>query len=375
MLPGPPAPPLPPLPATFEDYSREKAQERFRLFSLIGGFGYLYLIVTGALLYPEIPAETHELIILYRLLVAALFFFLSWRAATNPPGSFRTVPWGLALILLILLGYDRFMYLAHGVVMPMIGYLSAILIGWMIMMPGGARENVPYLAVILAGYAAPIFHYWHSPLPATGVLQANDSAPVLAGLALAGMQVLDTHRRREYDAHKQILAQNEILNRSAHYDPLTGAGNRRYLTERLAELFRLSERHGQPLACLMIDLDHFKNVNDSLGHAAGDDVLKGIARTVRPLLRTGDVFARYGGEEFVVLLPLTDSAGAKALAERLRAAVEKAVFQTHGQAVRITVSIGIAHFDRSQHDPDVLLELADLGLYRAKNAGRNRVSE
>jgi len=375
MLPGPPATQPPPLPATFEDFSREKAQERFRLFALLGGCGYLYLIVTGALLYPEIPGDVHELIVLYRLMVAALLFFLSWRAGTSGPGSFRTEGWGLVLILILLLGYDRFMYLAHGVVAPMLGYLSAILIGWMIMMPGGARSNAPYMTVILAAYAGPIVFYWNNPLATAGVIQANDSAPLLAALALAGMQVLDTHRRREYEAHQHILAQNEILNRSAHYDPLTGAGNRRYLTERLDELFRLSERHGQSLACLMIDLDHFKNVNDSLGHPAGDDVLKGIARTIRPLLRTGDVFARYGGEEFVVLLPLTNSAGAKALAERLRAAVEKTVFQTHGQNVRQTVSIGIAHFDRSQHDPDVLLELADLGLYRAKNSGRNRVSE
>lgn len=362
------------LPSTFDDYSRRVAQERFRIFSAIGGVGYLFIALTGRFLYPEIPSAGHDKATLYRIAISACFFLLAWRASTVPLGQFQSRRWGLVLMLLMLLGYDRWIYITSGVMGAAAGHTAAVFLGWMIMMPGGARDNFLYFAAMLCANLIPQL-FWPNPFTVYQILQANEPMPVLFGLAVAGMHVLELHRHREYDAQKQILDQNEILKRSAHYDPLTGAGNRRYFSERLEEQFRLAGRHRQPLSLIMLDLDHFKRVNDEFGHRAGDEILKGVSQVIRPLLRTGDVFARYGGEEFVILLPSTDITGGRRLAERLRRAVEETVFSQNGLELRQTISLGVAQHTGEHNDPEALLELADQGLYRAKNAGRNRVGE
>lgn len=169
------------------------------------------------------------------------------------------------------------------------------------------------------------------------------------------------------------------LLRSGFTDVLTGWHNRRYLQVRLLEELARARRDRSELVCLMLDLDHFKAVNDTYGHAAGDEVLRELAQRVESQVRASDVAARYGGEEFVVLLPHTDVASGKALAERIRRAVaaEPVSFEGKGE-VTITASIGIASVLPSDEDDlktvgDSLLARADVALYRAKAAGRNRV--
>ena len=166
--------------------------------------------------------------------------------------------------------------------------------------------------------------------------------------------------------------------RLASQDPLTGAANRRALMQALeTELARASRQH-TPLALLMVDIDHFKRVNDHYGHLAGDHVLRHIVGVLRQRLRASDVLGRYGGEEFMVLLPGTDLHGAAQLAEQLRQAVQAAPCEWQGQRIPFTVSIGVAASADTPADPsrtsEALLQAADQALYRAKDDGRNRVA-
>ena len=169
-------------------------------------------------------------------------------------------------------------------------------------------------------------------------------------------------------------ALEQQLERQAHLDYLTGLNNRRHFME-LAEIeLARAQRHGHPLAVFMLDIDHFKQFNDTYGHKAGDTVLQALARIMRDTLRTADILGRVGGEEFAGLLPETDLTEAQEVAERLRLAVEQAavVFEA-GLPQHFTVSIGVSELPDKASNLDILLNAADRALYRAKDAGRNRV--
>jgi two-component system, cell cycle response regulator len=171
------------------------------------------------------------------------------------------------------------------------------------------------------------------------------------------------------------------LTRNVFTDVLTGWHNRRYLESRLREELARCRREHSTLTCLMIDVDHFKRINDEHGHAAGDEVLKSVARRVSRAVRGSDVAARYGGEEFVILLPGTEHAAAALLAERIRRAVADEPFEIGGKAplLGVTVSIGVAEYrghdgDDVERSCEKLLERADVALYEAKTGGRNAVA-
>ena len=164
------------------------------------------------------------------------------------------------------------------------------------------------------------------------------------------------------------------MQRMAERDALTGLPNRRRLFEVGQDEYRRARRYGHPLAAVMIDLDHFKAVNDHLGHGAGDDVLREVARLVQSTLRTTDLAARYGGEEFAMLLPETTLETAREAAERIRRTVGEAVIKTRRGPVKVTLSAGVAVLDEHTQALKPLLEAADAALYAAKGAGRNRVS-
>lgn len=163
------------------------------------------------------------------------------------------------------------------------------------------------------------------------------------------------------------------LERLAFNDPLTGLLNRYRLTELATAEISRCRRHGRCLSLLMLDLDRFKLVNDRLGHAAGDAALRQVALTCAATLRKGDLLGRWGGEEFVALLPETDAAGARHLAERLRAAVGTQSVCQDNVSMQITVSIGVAELTPEDEELSNLLARADEALYAAKQAGRNLV--
>jgi diguanylate cyclase (GGDEF)-like protein len=171
------------------------------------------------------------------------------------------------------------------------------------------------------------------------------------------------------------------LLRSGFTDVLTGWNNRRYLQLRLVEELARARRDGSSLVCLMLDIDHFKNVNDTYGHAAGDAVLCELAQRIESQVRVSDIAARYGGEEFVVLLPGTEIESGKLLAERIRKAVSARPIEIGGgDSITITASIGIASSSPARDVEDLktagesLLARADVALYSAKSSGRDQVA-
>lgn len=158
-------------------------------------------------------------------------------------------------------------------------------------------------------------------------------------------------------------------------DALTGAFNRHYLEERLTAEFAYAKRHGSTVTMLFVDVDHFKRVNDTHGHPAGDEVLRAIAKRLLELVRTEDMVARYGGEEFVVMVRGIAENGVTALAERLRAEVQQLAVAVAERKLGVTVSVGVATIGNGAdfEAPAELLAAADAALYRAKSDGRNCV--
>ena len=171
--------------------------------------------------------------------------------------------------------------------------------------------------------------------------------------------------------HDALLDANRRLARQALTDDLTDLANRRHGARQLEREVALCVRHGRLLALARVDVDHFKQINDTYGHEAGDEVLTEVARRLAGAVRGGDELARWGGDEFVAILPDTDKSGAQRAAERLRTAVADAPIKAAGAALPVTVSVGWAHW--SGDTPDDLLARADRALYRAKDAGRNAV--
>jgi two-component system cell cycle response regulator len=156
-------------------------------------------------------------------------------------------------------------------------------------------------------------------------------------------------------------------------DALTGAYNKRYFLDALAKELRFAMRHGTSLVLVMFDIDHFKRINDTFGHLVGDHVLAQLGKLAHSVIRTEDVFARYGGEEFgIVARSISLDQGAQ-LAERLRVQVEATPFVTGSQAVRATLSLGVAEWQPHLAEPEQFIEAADEALYEAKRSGRNRV--
>ncbi|MFC1611863.1 diguanylate cyclase, partial [Myxococcota bacterium] len=167
---------------------------------------------------------------------------------------------------------------------------------------------------------------------------------------------------------------HEVMFKSAVRDWLTNCYNKRYFEEHLAVEVKSAARHAMPLSLLMFDLDHFKRVNDTYGHRAGDFVLREVCHHIHRTLRQEELMARFGGEEFVVLARGTDQGGALVLGERCRQCIEEARFEFDGDVIPVTVSVGISTFVRDEFGtPLALMQAADKALYQAKREGRNRV--
>jgi len=174
---------------------------------------------------------------------------------------------------------------------------------------------------------------------------------------------------------RDLTEANRRLQELASRDSLTEIYNRRYFIELAGVELERARRTGRQTGLLLIDIDHFKRVNDSFGHAAGDDVLRGVVTSIKDLLRDSDLFARIGGEELVVLMPETGLEAGRLVAERLRAAIESAEYPIPGRTLTVTASFGLAVSAVPAEPLNELMERADRALYAAKAAGRNRVVE
>jgi two-component system, cell cycle response regulator len=255
-----------------------------------------------------------------------------------------------------------------------------------------------------SGLCADVVRYG-TPLPGSGVrlpdrpavfdsemqlrgIQALKIFPLRAGDRVLGTLVAASRRKGAFEAEAVRMAEvvglqvgNALqraqlfseVERMATTDGLTGLVNHRTFQGLLDQRLALARRYKKPLSFILCDIDHFKAVNDGHGHPAGDAILKGVARLLAAQARETDVVARYGGEEFALILPETDGAAARTLAERIRAAVEATAFPVGAGTLRITLSLGLSTFpDAASEDKQELIDRADQALYAAKRGGRNR---
>jgi diguanylate cyclase (GGDEF)-like protein len=243
-------------------------------------------------------------------------------------------------------------------------------------------------AVIDAINRAHLNQYISKPWDETAILLAvenllrqyrlvHENQQLIASLSAKNQALLEMNRELEAKIHErthELAEANARLAQLAVTDGLTGLYNHRHLHERLALEVERSQRSGLPLSLLMIDVDHFKQFNDTFGHPAGDEVLRQLARVLNDTRRANDVVARYGGEEFAVILVDTAKFTAAKVAERVRERIAAHDFTEAAQkAGRISVSVGVATFPDDGADAEGLVRAADTALYAAKRAGRNRV--
>jgi diguanylate cyclase (GGDEF)-like protein len=211
-------------------------------------------------------------------------------------------------------------------------------------------------------------------VPALAGREMSDLSNIVNRMAAALQAERENLELTVAERTRELSEANARLERLAVTDGLTGLFNHRRFQESLhSELLRC-ERHKRPLAVLMLDVDFFKKVNDSMGHPAGDDLLRRLAEVLSADLRQTDLISRYGGEEFGVLLPETTKAEAMQVAERMRESVELKMNEGNAWTQRITVSVGVATFPEDGLTAEAVLEAADQALYVAKRQGRNRVT-
>lgn len=242
---------------------------------------------------------------------------------------------------------------------------------WLILMfyaavPLPPRVQTPPVLVYAAFALAVLFLHKRAPIPLyTYIVVLMTVLSVWCGHLISAR----IHRYR-----REMLVTRIELERQARTDPLTGAINRREFARIAGEELARHARLGKPLSVLMLDLDHFKSVNDRFGHSAGDAVLVEVTHRTQAVLRSYDRLARTGGEEFCILLPEASPDEAQAIAERVRSTLSAKPIDANGSSVTITTSIGIANAKVGELQIEGLMQRADAALYSAKNAGRNRVA-
>lgn len=191
--------------------------------------------------------------------------------------------------------------------------------------------------------------------------------------AVRHIPVLEKNKLVAMVSIRELTTAYELLQLEANTDPLTELSNRRPFLKTLAAEFDRAQRFGHPLAVAMIDIDHFKRVNDTFGHDSGDTVLRSISSMLISEFRTIDLVGRLGGEEFAVVFPETNLIGSKIACERLLAGIEAADILADGKVINVTVSIGLSALSSETIDGPAILKRADCLLYEAKTGGRNRV--
>jgi diguanylate cyclase (GGDEF)-like protein len=243
--------------------------------------------------------------------------------------------------------------------------------------------------------------WFYTNVPCVFILLGQRAGWFATGLTIVGFLAINEHLERPYSTNgvatgvlalvyfgvsfhayvdrsisyfKRMRDYNAQLHDLASHDPLTGVFNAGAYYRACDQQIHASQRANQPFAVLFVDLDHFKSINDTYGHAVGDDVLRAVAQTLKDTVRRSDIVGRIGGEEFSVFLPNTEVAGATQLAEALRLAIEHIHIEVNGQRLRITASIGVAARQFGQESMQAIQQHADQAMYEAKRAGRNRVS-
>jgi diguanylate cyclase (GGDEF)-like protein len=250
---------------------------------------------------------------------------------------------------------------------------QAITLFFLVGMAGGAvsvySARYPMAVGAMASVLLPST-IWLFTQPGKEQLGMAIGASMFMVVLLRTAKVLANALQRNFQLGRELHAAHAAADRQAKTDPLTGINNRRAFLDHGEQIIRYCERHEQALSVLVMDVDHFKSINDSLGHFAGDAVLRQVGEIILKLFRRSDVCGRIGGEEFAVVLPHTSESDALAIAEKLRQTIAETPIHCGDQRVNITVSIGVA---AAGYQLATLLVLADKAMYRAKAQGRNQV--
>jgi diguanylate cyclase len=297
---------------------------------------------------------------------------LSWRLRRAAPWSPRKKLEGACLGLLLLL--VSFLIFSDATGLP--SSLQQIFALLPFMIWAALRFSQRVVTTATAGICAIAVYYTVNGMGPFAEPSLNESLLVLLAfistvvVTTLVLSAVITERRQAMLALEQALAG---VREEALTDPLTGLYNRRYLWEFLRREWVRARRRGQPLSVIMLDLDHFKRINDSFGHQAGDYVLAAVAGLLRNQIRASDIVCRYGGEEFALVLPEASRESVRQRAEEIRSAIKQLDLRHQGVALgRITASLGIAQFPNHADGPDALMTAADAALYEAKSTGRDR---
>jgi len=370
--------------ARFRALARRTTYRGLRVGALLSA---LVAVVHFALLSALFPADTLRFLVLHgaELAVAVAALLVPYRIARHVPEAIAAIVAAMLLATAIATAWiePQLSLMAAGYV-ALLPSLVVLLVSWR------TRVHVAWCAAYLVAVLGLVPLVW--PIPSAGA-QATYALAVCVGvIASTAGSVLVQHGRIEAFLLRQWLqavrlraeAQrlelghlSERLGQAARTDALTGIGNRLRLNEDLATLHGRLVRYGQQIGLVAIDVDHFKAINDRLGHLAGDDVLRKVADALVATLRTGDAVYRYGGDEFLVVVAGQTLRGSVAAAERLRRAVERLGLPNPGSETStvVTVSAGVmtAGPSESWRDPAAWLARADAALYEAKRGGRNLV--
>ncbi|RLC46147.1 MAG: hypothetical protein DRH57_06635 [Candidatus Cloacimonadota bacterium] len=204
-----------------------------------------------------------------------------------------------------------------------------------------------------------------------GLLEKKDKEIARLAEKITTLRKLDERHKHHF---REILESNKKLEKDSLTDKLTGLNNRRYMDQILEEFFNLFSRYGDNFSLIMIDIDHFKKINDTYGHQFGDKVLKSIADTISKNIRTSDIAIRYGGEEFIVVFPRINKQQVFKVSKKLKDKISNMRIKFNNKPVRITVSIGISSVPEDEAESIFdLINYADVALYNAKENGRNRI--
>ena len=251
---------------------------------------------------------------------------------------------------------------------------------WFIAMPtiaillGSVRSGLCWLGISTAGLLALYRLYGDSVSAAVSVQETMDFlytfSLVFLGVGIVCFVLMVDASRKK--AFRRLQDANGVIHQLAIRDPLTGIFNRRYIWERMADEEQGAQANAGTFHVCLIDLDRFKQINDTLGHAAGDLVLQAVAKSIQSEVRDNDCFGRYGGEEFILILKSCESFNPEAFAERIRQRVATLPLGELGSLTRVTVSIGMAQFRQGESFSETI-NRADSALYSAKASGRNRV--
>jgi diguanylate cyclase (GGDEF)-like protein len=359
-----------PLENVFLRYYDLRFRYWIRAAAVLVGVFYIFRTISVNIAGPNrINAEALHWYTGFLILVVCLAFTAAALTFTNAP--LEQIQW---------IGAPAFMAIAFAVglitrqqlALGHTGIFTIFLYQAMLSIPLGFRFRFrPGLPLLTLVTAVMLFNLHFG----TGKLTVTTVYPVVSSLlfALTMGYLLEYDTRRDFLNQLALHRAEAAVRQLATIDALSGALNRRSFFERANEVIAQAKRNGRPLSILVIDLDEFKKINDSFGHAAGDRVIERFAALCREVIGDSELFGRLGGEEFAILLPGFDRSDAADLAERLRVQAAASELTANGRSVRYTISVGVAELQSNDTNVDTMMIRADRKLYEAKDAGRNRV--